>query len=202
MPGASGSVSELLAISVVGAIASAVLTFVLMPLLRRHVLAHPNARSSHRISTPQGGGIAVVAATIGALLAFGAPPNMTPLGLIFAATIGIAIVGAADDLWTIGIVARFLLHAIAVGVVVASLPSELRVLPVLPWWFERALLLLAGLWFVNLTNFMDGIDLMTVAEFIPMTAALALFGMLGALPAEAIIVAVALCGGLIGFAPF
>jgi UDP-N-acetylmuramyl pentapeptide phosphotransferase/UDP-N-acetylglucosamine-1-phosphate transferase len=43
---------------------------------------------------------------------------------------------------------------------------------------------------------------MTVAEFVPMTAALALFGMLGALPADAVIVAVALCGGLIGFAPF
>ena len=35
-----------------------------------------------------------------------------------------------------------------------------------------------------------------------MTAGLALFGTLGALPPEAVVVAVALCGGLIGFAPF
>jgi UDP-N-acetylmuramyl pentapeptide phosphotransferase/UDP-N-acetylglucosamine-1-phosphate transferase len=194
--------NQLIAIMVLAAIASAALTFALLPLLRRHVLAHPNARSSHRVSTPQGAGIAVIAATIGASLAFGAAINLAPLGLVFAAAIGIAIVGAADDLWTIAVVPRLLLHAIAVGVAVASLPSELRVLPVLPWWFERTLLLLAGLWFVNLTNFMDGIDLMTVAEFVPMTAGLALFGMLGALPADAVIAAVALCGGLIGFAPF
>ena len=52
---------------------------------------------------------------------------------------------------------------------IASLPPELRVVPMLPWWVERALLLLACLWFVNLTNFMDGIDWMTVAEFVPIT---------------------------------
>jgi len=205
MPGAPGTMSHLVAIMVVAAIVSAALTFALLPLLRRHALAHPNARSSHRVSTPQGGGIAVIAATIGASLAFGmagAVFNLAPLALVFAATMIIAIVGAIDDLWVIGVVPRLLLHAIAVGIVVVSLPPELRALPMLPWWFDRALLLLAGLWFVNLTNFMDGIDLMTVAEFVPMTAGLALFGTLGALPPEAVVASVALCGGLIGFAPF
>jgi hypothetical protein len=28
--------------------------------------------------------------------------------------------------------------------------------PAYPLWIERSLLLLAGLWFVNLVNFMDG----------------------------------------------
>ena len=59
---------------------------------------------------------------------------------------------------------------LAVGVVLAALPAELRVVPLLPWWIERALLLLGGLWFVNLINFMDGIDWMTVAEVVPITA--------------------------------
>ena len=40
------------------------LLVLLRPLLRRHALAQPNARSSHREPTPQGGGIAVIAATI------------------------------------------------------------------------------------------------------------------------------------------
>jgi len=79
---------------------------------------------------------------------------------------------------------------------------ELRVVPMLPWWIERTLLLLACLWFVNLTNFMDGIDWMTVAEFVPITVGLTFIGYLGALPAHGIVVALALCGGLIGFAPF
>jgi hypothetical protein len=33
---------------------------------------------------------------------------------------------------------------------------KMRVVSMLPWWIERALLV-ACLWFVNLTNFMDGI---------------------------------------------
>ena len=53
---------------------------------------------------------------------------------------------------------------------IAALPAELRVVPVLPWWLERAALLLGGVWFVNLVNFMDGIDWMTVAEVVPITA--------------------------------
>ena len=60
----------------------------------------------------------------------------------------------------------------------------------------------ALLWFVNLVNFMDGIDWMTVAEVVPLTAGLALFGLMGALPRDATFVALALCGAMIGFAPF
>src|SRR5262245_33359640 len=40
------------------------LTVLLRPWLARHAMATPNARSSHRAPTPQGGGIAVVAATL------------------------------------------------------------------------------------------------------------------------------------------
>ena len=75
-------------------------------------------------------------------------------------------------------------QTLAVGIVIAALPETLRILPVLPWWIERTLLLVAGIWFVNLMNFMDGIDWMTVAEAIPLTAGLAIFGLLGALPYE------------------
>ena len=46
------------------------------------------------------------------------------------------------------------------------------------------MLLLAGLWFVNLVNFMDGLDLMTVAEIVPVTGALVLLGWLAELPAR------------------
>jgi UDP-N-acetylmuramyl pentapeptide phosphotransferase/UDP-N-acetylglucosamine-1-phosphate transferase len=49
---------------------------------------------------------------------------------------------------------------------------------------------------------MDGIDWMTVAEVVPVTAGLTLFGLVGALPHDATFVALALCGAIIGFAPF
>jgi len=192
----------------VAASISAGIILALLPLLHRYALAHPNARSSHRRATPQGAGLAVIVATV--LVAAGAmaaglreaPFESTSLGMVFAAAVFIMIVGAVDDIRTIEVVPRLLMQALAVAIMIASLPAALRMLPMLPWWIERALLLLACLWFVNLTNFMDGIDWMTIAEFVPMASGLALIGFLGALPLHGIVVALALCGGLIGFAPF
>ena len=54
----------LLATIALAALLCAGLTSAIKPLLQRYALARPNARSSHRVPTPQGGGIAVVAATI------------------------------------------------------------------------------------------------------------------------------------------
>jgi UDP-N-acetylmuramyl pentapeptide phosphotransferase/UDP-N-acetylglucosamine-1-phosphate transferase len=186
---------------------SAAIILALLPLLQRYALAHPNARSSHRTPTPQGGGIAVVVATIaviGGALAIWQEPSFDPrtLGMVLSAMVFIAIVGAWDDIRSIGVVPRLLLQTLAVGIVIASLPPELRIVPMLPWWGERALLLLACLWFVNLTNFMDGIDWMSVAEFVPVSIGLVVVGWCGALPMYGVLVALALCGGLIGFAPF
>jgi len=49
---------------------------------------------------------------------------------------------------------------------------------------------------------MDGLDWMTVSEVVPVSAGLAMFGLMGALPNDATFVAFALCGAMIGFAPF
>jgi UDP-N-acetylmuramyl pentapeptide phosphotransferase/UDP-N-acetylglucosamine-1-phosphate transferase len=86
--------------------------------------------------------------------------------------------------------------------VIYALPSELRVAPFLPWWIERVLLVVGGLWFVNLVNFMDGLDWMTVAEVVPVTAALAMIGAFGLLPPAEAMISFALCGAMIGFAYF
>ena len=183
---------------------SAILIWQLQGLLKRYALAHPNARSSHRDPTPQGGGIAVVVATLvvvsGALLVGGRPLiHMIPL---FAATILIALVGAWDDIAVVSVAPRLVLQIIAAGLVIATLPADLRVFSFLPLEFERVLLLIAGLWFINLVNFMDGIDWMTVAEILPVSAGLALLGMVGALPQSGKVVALALVGAILGFAPF
>ena len=184
---------------------SVVLIWLLQPLLKRHALAHPNVRSSHRIPTPQGGGIAVISATVGVVVAcflFGVPGlGGQTFWLVLAATVFIALVGAIDDVRPIAVMPRLILQAVGVAIVLAALPGELRVVPFLPYWLERALLGLAILWLVNLTNFMDGIDWMTVAEVVPLSSGLVLFGLMGALPRDAMIVALALCGAMIGFAP-
>jgi UDP-N-acetylmuramyl pentapeptide phosphotransferase/UDP-N-acetylglucosamine-1-phosphate transferase len=184
---------------------SVVMIVALRPWLRRVALAKPNARSSHSEPTPQGGGIAVVAATIVAadtVLYFSAPVAVLLLLPVFAAVIVIAAVGAADDVRTLGIVPRLLLQALAVTLVIYALPDTLRVAPFLPFWVERLLLVIGGLWFINLVNFMDGLDWMTVAEVVPITAALAMIGVFGLLPPAETIVSFALCGAMIGFAWF
>src|SRR5439155_6940907 len=111
-------------------------------------------------------------------------------------------VGAADDRRSLGATLRLALQCIAVTVVIAAVPTDLRVVPQLPWWLERACLLLAGVWFVNVVNFMDGIDWITVAEVVPVSAMLALFGLAGHLSPGPTVVAAALCGAYLGFAPF
>jgi UDP-N-acetylmuramyl pentapeptide phosphotransferase/UDP-N-acetylglucosamine-1-phosphate transferase len=186
---------------------AAVLIVLLHPLLQRYALARPNARSSHRVPTPQGGGIAVMAAAIVVLAVVGAfAPQLFVepwrLVVVFAAAAALAVVGAVDDIRPIEPWPRLLLQLVAVLAMIAALPAALRVVPVLPWWIERAAMAVAVLWLVNLVNFMDGIDWITVAEVVPVTAALALFGWIGAVPAEAALTALALCGAMLGFAPF
>jgi UDP-N-acetylmuramyl pentapeptide phosphotransferase/UDP-N-acetylglucosamine-1-phosphate transferase len=97
---------------------------------------------------------------------------------------------------------RLLLQALSVTTVVMVLPADLRVLPIVPLTVERIVLTVAGLWFVNLVNFMDGLDWMTVAEIVPVTAGLTAVGLLVGMPAAAIVVSLALCGAMIGFAFF
>ena len=184
------------------ALVCASMIHLLHPLLSRHALARPNIRSSHRNPTPQGGGIAVIAATIGvaSLLAFSIGEITTSfksdlLG-VFTATLLLALVGAADDLSAIPVVSRLLFQAIAVGLVISTLPATLSIIPFAPVWLERAMLFVGMLWFVNLVNFMDGIDWMTVAEVVPVAAGLALLGLMGALPPYVAIVALALLGAM------
>ena len=49
---------------------TAILIGFLKPWLQRYALARPNARSSHTIPTPQGGGIAVVIAVAAVIALF------------------------------------------------------------------------------------------------------------------------------------
>jgi UDP-N-acetylmuramyl pentapeptide phosphotransferase/UDP-N-acetylglucosamine-1-phosphate transferase len=190
---------------VLAAVLSACMIWAIRPLLLRYALARPNARSSHVVPTPQGAGIAVITATLlvaGAVIASVGSISATFPGVVFGATAFIALVGAADDLKTIPVLPRLILQGLAVGAVLYAASGELRIIPACPLWIERAILFLAGLWFVNLVNFMDGIDWMTVAEVVPVTAALILLGALGELAPSTMIVAAALGGATVGFAPF
>jgi UDP-N-acetylmuramyl pentapeptide phosphotransferase/UDP-N-acetylglucosamine-1-phosphate transferase len=195
------------ALLVAAALCTAALIVLLAPLFRRYALARPNARSSHTKPTPQGGGVAIVLAiiiTLGFLVAFATQgwamlAEALPLG---GAVVILTVVGALDDVFTIAVLPRLALQAGAVALVVASLPAEVRAVPMLPLVVERGAEMLAGVWFVNLVNFMDGIDWMTVAESVPVAASIFVFALFDAAPAAPGLVALALCGAMLGFAPF
>ena len=184
------------------------LIVLIRPCLLRHAMARPNPRSSHDTPVPQGGGIAVVLATLAvtwaAVLLW---PNLSHgqiqhFWIVVAAAILLTILGTIDDMHSLPATVRLIAQGIAVGDVMIALPDELRLLPQLPWWMDRACLLIAGVWFVNLVNFMDGIDWMTVAEFVPVTGAIVLLGLVGAVEPLPALVAAALVGAMVGFAPF
>src|ERR1700716_3600007 len=87
------------AIVAAAAVLCALFIVALKPLLQRYALARPNARSSHREPTPQGGGIAVCAAALGVVAAVAllvpswdiAP--LSDLGPLLGAVVLMALVG-------------------------------------------------------------------------------------------------------------
>ncbi|MEL0105587.1 MAG: glycosyltransferase family 4 protein [Rhodospirillaceae bacterium] len=127
---------------------------------RRKILAHPNERSSHAIPTPTGGGLAVIVISIMAWHLIsnnaGTPYHFAAL---IVATVGIAAMSFVDDLRSLPITIRLAVQIFAVTYVLQATPASVvyfgGFLP--PVWD----LLFAGilwLWFINLFNFMDGID--------------------------------------------
>jgi UDP-N-acetylmuramyl pentapeptide phosphotransferase/UDP-N-acetylglucosamine-1-phosphate transferase len=122
--------------------------------------------------------------------------------IVMAAAFCVAVVGMIDDLQSIPVVPRLFLQLAAVSFLFAAFPSQMRIIEALPISLERTLLILGLLWFINLVNFMDGLDWMTVAEMLPMTIALAALAFLGEAPSDILPVALALAGALLGFAPF
>ena len=185
---------------------SALLIAMLRPILMRHLLAHPNDRSSHKIATPQGAGLGVMAAVFagcGLGLVFwmpGAEPKL--LGLLVAAA-GLILLGAIDDARPLSVWARLLGQFLAGIVVVGALPETFRVFPhLMPAWAEDGLLVLGIVWWVNAVNFLDGLDWMMVAQVVPMTLGIIVLYALGAVPPAVGLLALALLGAVLGFAVF
>ncbi len=184
---------------------SAVLIFVLKPLLARHLLSHPNERSSHVAATPEGAGLGVMTALLvvcTALLLFTPlpPPSLVPV-LIGAAVL--TVVGALDDAHALAVSWRLLAQMLVALGVVFALPQDFRLLPdLLPLGVERALLVLGVVGFVNAVNFLDGLDWMTVAQVVPMTLGVAILCGLGVVPETIGLLALALLGAMLGFAVF
>lgn len=144
-------------------------SFLMTEGLRRYALAKsiidvPNARSSHAVPTPRGGGVAIVVSFLLALVALGAMGLLTlPLVLGLAGGGGlIALIGFMDDHGHIAARWRLLGHFIAAGWGLFWLnglpPVTLFGVEVDLGWGGAIVAALYLVWLLNLYNFMDGID--------------------------------------------
>ena len=151
---------------VVSVVAWAATALALRFLDRRSILDHPNERSSHQRSTPRGGGIAVVPVIVAAWFVIGIAANASLLyWIVLAAGAGLALVSWVDDVRDLHPAPRFLSHIAAVAIVLTLMPSDLLVFQGwLPLALDRVATGLAWVWFINLYNFMDGIDGITGIE--------------------------------------
>ncbi|MBT6442060.1 MAG: glycosyltransferase family 4 protein [Alphaproteobacteria bacterium] len=142
----------------------------LIMLRRRGIVDQPNDRSSHTLPTPRGGGIAVVAVLLAAWIALWATGTAfvsVPLFLLVpAGALGLAALSWIDDLrGGIPAAPRFALQIIAVAAGLFALPEDGAVLQgIVPFWADRLIAALLWLWFINLFNFMDGIDGITGSQ--------------------------------------
>jgi UDP-N-acetylmuramyl pentapeptide phosphotransferase/UDP-N-acetylglucosamine-1-phosphate transferase len=147
----------------------------------RAILDHPNQRSSHQRPTPRGGGIAVVPVVLLAWIVFGVAFSANSLHwIVVAAAAFLAIVSWLDDIYDLSAAPRFASHIVAVAIVLALLPANRLVFQgVLPLALDRLAAGLLWVWFVNLYNFMDGIDGITGVETASIGAGLAAVALLG-----------------------
>ncbi|WP_095078294.1 glycosyltransferase family 4 protein [Pseudomonas sp. Irchel s3h17] len=146
-------------------------------LLRRYAIVKslidvPNARSSHSVPTPRGGGVAIVVSFLCVL------PVLTALDFmslsdryaLFGGGLLVAILGFADDHGHIAARWRLLGHFIAGAWALFWLgglaPLSLFGSTIDLGWFGNILALVYLVWMLNLYNFMDGIDGLASAEAI------------------------------------
>jgi UDP-N-acetylmuramyl pentapeptide phosphotransferase/UDP-N-acetylglucosamine-1-phosphate transferase len=144
------------------------LSFIGVELLRRWISKReifdiPNDRSSHTTPTPRGGGLIIVAVSLG-FYALGSV--ILPLNFYWSYFIGaicIALISWFDDLFSISFGWRFLVHSLAAVLVVWNLGFwQIIYIPVLgniDFGFGGAILTFCWIvWLTNAFNFMDGID--------------------------------------------
>jgi UDP-N-acetylmuramyl pentapeptide phosphotransferase/UDP-N-acetylglucosamine-1-phosphate transferase len=167
---------------------------VLLWLEHRQIVDVPNHRSSHARPTPRGGGIGLLAGALPALLIFAlATAALFPWLPLIVTAVLLAMVSWLDDRSHVPARWRLLAQALAVVVGLVVIDGGPVFQGLLPPWLDLLAAALIWIWFVNLTNFMDGIDGITGVEAASIGLGLAL---VGAPVAPALILAAAALGFL------
>jgi UDP-N-acetylmuramyl pentapeptide phosphotransferase/UDP-N-acetylglucosamine-1-phosphate transferase len=189
-------------VSLIVAVLSYILTGVTLKFLRRRaILDHPNERSSHAVPIPRGGGIPIIAITTPLWLI---PIDGNEFGSIEILLVGAIILAAIswlDDIKPRSPALRLAVQVIAVALGIYSFPADASLFGnILPQWIEVCTIGLAWLWFINLFNFMDGIDAISSAQTIGICLGLIVIGLILKASPVPIWYPASLCAAFIGFA--
>lgn len=167
----------------------------------------PNARSSHVVPTPTGGGLAIAVAVVccGLVLATTSQfPATSWLWLFLGGAM--AGLGFADDAYDLSPAVRFVSQTVIVTVTIVTLspmpPLELLLGYELRGSALGLVLIIAGVWWINLFNFMDGIDGLAGSQaLIILGSALALWLLIygGAVSDPVWVLAAISCSATLGF---
>jgi Fuc2NAc and GlcNAc transferase len=166
------------------------LSFALTAGLRRYALSRslmdiPNARSSHSVPTPRGGGVSIVVSFLGALVFLYVQGSFDSSAFygVLGSTVAVAAIGFLDDHGHIPARWRLLGHfaAAAWGLFwLGGLPAvEILGHRLNLGWVGHVLGMLYLVWMLNLYNFMDGIDGIASAEAVCVCLSAALVYALG-----------------------
>ena len=175
---------------------------VLRALIRFRVYDTPNARSSHEQPKPRGGGVALMSVLLVAWVAAASWLGATPMGFwpVVSAAAVLTVVSWFDDLRSLPVVLRLAVQALAVGLALAAMDGVGLVFQgLLPPLLDRLAAGLLWLWFVNLFNFMDGIDGISGVEAGSLGLGLVLIGAVAAWPGVQVALPALLAAATLGF---
>jgi UDP-N-acetylmuramyl pentapeptide phosphotransferase/UDP-N-acetylglucosamine-1-phosphate transferase len=131
--------------------------------IHKSVMDIPNDRSSHTIPTPRGGGIAVAISWFVGLVYFYIEGKIEP-SFFYALLCGLplAIIGFADDLFNLKPGIRFLVQFLCAGSGLWFLGGlcncQILNINCQLTFLLTPLAFITIIWFINLFNFLDGID--------------------------------------------
>lgn len=147
-------------------------------LSKKNITDIPNHRSSHQTPVPRGGGIAMLGGILASLLLYVFYYKLDQQLLYFiSAVLLAATISFLDDISEVKISLRLLIQTIAVWLMMQATPSydHTVLLHFMPLWLEKACVGFGLLAFLNIYNFMDGIDGITASQTIHIATTTLLF---------------------------
>ncbi|MCK5896479.1 MAG: hypothetical protein KAG20_06720 [Cocleimonas sp.] len=144
------------------------------PVLR--LIQQPNHRSSHTKLIPHGGGLGIIVSTLCFTAWLFWRDNVSPpqYWIAMSLSLAVAVMGLLDDIFQLSATSRLLMQFMissALVVTLYTLPANgLEPLAGISLGLSFVVIVLAGTWWLNLFNFMDGIDGLAASQALFMLA--------------------------------